>query len=152
MRDRRSLAGICLLLLAAVGCGGSGAGQDAIPKQFVKLPGGQQIQVEVVYKQADMARGMMFRDHLAPDRGMLFLHAEPGKYPYWMYNCKIALDILWLDQSRRIAEISANTPPCPGPASQCPQYGGNVPAQFVLELAAGMAERYGLKLGDEIRF
>lgn len=156
MRAQGHIAGICSVILCAAlllaGCGEESRTGTALAAQAVTLPGGQRIEVEVVYKQEDMAQGMMFRDHLAPDRGMLFLHAQPGEYSYWMYNCKIPLDIIWMDERRRITEISANTPPCAGPASTCPHYGGNVPSQFVLELAAGMAAEYGLKPGDEIRF
>jgi uncharacterized membrane protein (UPF0127 family) len=49
-------------------------------------------------------------------------------------------------------EISANTPPCQAEPSQCPSYGGHRSARFVLELAGGMAAKYGLKEGDAIDF
>ncbi len=116
------------------------------------LPGGQKIRVEVMTSPTDMGRGMMFRDSLAPDRGMLFIHSSPGNYKYWMYQVRIPLDIVWLDQFRRVVEISANTPPCKTRASECPNYGGNARAQFVLELGGGMAEKYNLKPGDTIDF
>lgn len=118
----------------------------------VTLPGGQQVRAEVMSRPEDMARGMMFRDHLAPDRGMLFVHPTPGRYRYWMYQCLIPLDIVWLDAERRIVEISESTPPCKGEAWECPYYGGNHDAQFVVELAGGMARKYGLKLGDRLSF
>jgi uncharacterized membrane protein (UPF0127 family) len=120
--------------------------------QIVTLPRGQQIRAEVSTNPTDMARGMMFRDSLAPDRGMLFMHPSPGLYSYWMYQVRIPLDIIWLDTSRRIVEISANTPPCRTKASQCPSYGGQQKSLFVLELAGGMADKYGLRLGDFISF
>jgi len=100
----------------------------------------------------DMTRGMMFRESLAPDRGMLFFHPEPGLYQYWMYQVLIPLDIIWLDNQRRIVEISPQTPPCKTAASQCPHYGGTQRARYVLELAGGMAEKHGLKLGDTLDF
>lgn len=118
----------------------------------VTLPGGQTIYAEVMTRPEDMMRGMMFRDSLPPDRGMLFAHPAPGRYPYWMFQCLIPLDIIWLDSSRRIVEISPDTPPCRGEASSCPTYGGNYDAQYVLELAGGMARKYNLKVGDTISF
>lgn len=99
-----------------------------------------------------MMRGMMFRDSIAPDRGMLFVHGSPGKYPYWMYQVRIPLDIIWMDLSHRIVEISADTPPCKTQAAACPHYGGNEEAVFVLELGGGMAARYGLRVGDNLAF
>jgi len=119
---------------------------------LVILPGGQQIRAELLTRPEDMMRGMMFRDSLPPDRGMLFVHTAPGRYTYWMHQCLIPLDIIWMDANRRIVEISPDTPPCRTEASQCPHYGGNRESQYVLELAGGMAAKYGLKLGDVISF
>jgi uncharacterized protein len=118
----------------------------------VRLPGGQEIGAEVMSEPADLMRGMMFRESLAPDRGMLFVHPSPGRYPYWMFQCRIPLDIIWMDATKRIVEISANTPPCTGQASTCPSYGGNYEAQYVLELAGGTAQKYGLQPGAAIVF
>jgi len=119
----------------------------------VKLPNGAVIQAEHMRTPQEMMRGMMFRDELKPDHGMLFSHGSPGNFPYWMYQVKIPLDIIWLNGARRIVEISAQTPPCPlGPASKCPQYGGKFESMFVVELAGGVAAKHGLKLGDLLVF
>jgi uncharacterized membrane protein (UPF0127 family) len=83
---------------------------------------------------------------------MLFLHEAPGEYPYWMYQTRIALDIIWMDHDRRIVEISADTPPCKTDQGQCPTFGGHRTAQYVLELAGGMAAKYGLRIGDTLEF
>ena len=94
----------------------------------------------------------MFRDSLAPDRGMLFFHEREGDYSYWMYQTRIPLDIIWMDRYRRIVEIVGQRAAVQDRASQCAHYGGNQRAQFVLELAGGMAAKYGLKLGDILEF
>ncbi len=143
---------ILVLFLTAAGCTSSDPVRDFRSTEVV-LPNGQKITAEVEVDQADMARGMMYRDSLAPGRGMLFIHAKPGRYPYWMYHCKIPLDIVWMDQNKRIVEISANTPPCRSEtASECPNYGGHEEALYVLELAGGMAGKYGLAKGQQVRF
>ena len=135
------------------GCGEKTASNlDALRLRAITLPGGQEILAEVMLHPMDQARGMMFRDSLEPRRGMLFIHDRPGHYTYWMYQVRIPLDILWLDSSKRIVEISANTPPCRTQASECPHYGGRERAQYVLELAGGMAEKYGLKTGQTLVF
>lgn len=120
----------------------------------IKLPDGTVIYAESMRTPQEMMRGMMFRDELKPDRGMLFSHGSPGKYPYWMYQVKIPLDIIWIAGDRRIVEISPNTPPCPAgvQASKCPQFGGNAEALFVVELAGGVAAKHGLKVGDMLVF
>jgi uncharacterized membrane protein (UPF0127 family) len=143
---------LTLLLALAILSGCSAEEPLAAGEQWVTLPGGQRIRAEVLTRPEDMQRGMMFRDSLAPDRGMLFVHGAMGRYPYWMFQCRIPLDIVWMDSNRRIVEISAGTPPCRGEASTCPTYGGHRDSMYVLELAGGMASRYGLKLGSDIAF
>lgn len=126
---------------------------DDLYSREVRLPNGKTIRSEVVHQAMDMKRGMMFRDSLASDRGMLFMHGTPGEYPYWMYQVRIPLDIIWLDSSRRITEMSLNTPPCKAASSsQCPNYGGTKPALYILELAAGEAPKNKLQVGDRLEF
>src|SRR5579884_4196455 len=144
--------GILLLALQA-GCGASQQTVDDLNTRDVTLPNGRVISAELAVDREMMARGLMFRDHLAPDRGMLFIHEKPGHWQYWMYQCKIPLDIIWMDNQRRIVEISANTPPCKAKVSaDCPTYGGHEEARYVLELAAGEAARNHLTTGQEISF
>jgi uncharacterized protein len=148
----RALFCLTALFVALVpGCSPRGDA-NALRTQTITLPSGEQIRAEVLTDPRDMASGMMFREQLPPDRGLLFVHTSPGRYPYWMHNVSVPLDIIWLDSSRTIVEISANTPPCMKPAAQCPNYGGNYQAMFVLELAGGMAEKYGLRPGVTLRF
>ncbi|MEK7406420.1 MAG: DUF192 domain-containing protein [Acidobacteriota bacterium] len=146
------LGTLALSLAALLGCGSKPVTMEEFQTRLVTLPNGQKIRAEVMTHSTDMMRGMMFRDSLAPDRGMLFVHGSPGKYPYWMHQVKIPLDIIWLDANRRIVEISANTPPCLKKASECPNYGGNQKALFILELAGGLAAKYGLLPGDTLSF
>ena len=143
---------LLLALLATAGCGSKTTSLDDYRLREVILPNGTKVMAEQMIRPEDMERGMMFRKSLAPDRGMLFFHTQPGKYPYWMYQVQIPLDIIWMDDDRNIVEISADTPPCPPAATECPVYGGHQTARYVLELAGGMAKKYGLKVGDRISF
>ena len=119
----------------------------------VRLPNGEKYRAEVVTSKFDMSRGMMFRDSLAPDRGMLFIHGEPGLYAYWTYQVRIPLDLIWMDQNRLVTEIVPNAQPCKSDsASTCPKFGGNKRSLFVLELNTGMAAKHKLKPGDRIDF
>lgn len=146
---------LVLLALTMVACGGSSStsNPDDLTLREVTLPRGQKVRAEVMIKQEDMMRGMMFRDSIAPDRGMLFVHGSPGNYKYWMYQVRVPLDIIWINRLHQVVEISANTPPCKEKsASTCPNFGGNQPAMFVLELAGGMAQKYGVQIGSRIEF
>jgi uncharacterized membrane protein (UPF0127 family) len=152
MKSRSPLAIALATAFFLSGCGRRSATVEDFNSQEITFPNGKRVLAEVMIQQADLMRGMMFRDSIAPDRGMLFMHGRPGRYSYWMYQVRIPLDILWLDHDRRIVEISADTPPCKTVASQCPMYGGHEDALYVLELGGGMAAKYGLKLGDTLRF
>ena len=143
---------VLLLALAGAGCGPETAGPEVLGLRAVKLPNGQQIRAEVEMDAVDMQKGMMFRDSLARGCGMLFIHQTPGLYPYWMYQVRIPLDMIWMDASHRIVEISPDTPPCKTKASLCANYGGHQTAQFVLELGGGEARRLGLTLGQTLEF
>ena len=119
----------------------------------VTFPNGKTVIAETMLRPEDQARGMMFRDSLAKDRGMLFVHRADGNYPYWMYQCRIPLDIIWMDHDHRIVEIAADTPPCPSKsARECPSFGGHEKARYVLELAGGGAAMYNLHNGDTLSF
>jgi len=119
----------------------------------VTFPNGKTVAAETMLREIDQMRGMMFRDSLAKDRGMLFVHPAEANYHYWMYQCRIPLDIIWMSHERRIVEISANTPPCPSKAAhECPTFGGHEKARYVLELAGGGAAMYGLHVGDTPSF
>jgi hypothetical protein len=119
---------------------------------LVMLPDGSTVHVELARTDAEHAYGLMERSSLPAGRGMLFIHKQPSEYPYWMYQCKIALDIVWMDAEHRVVEIAADTPPCRGKASTCPNYGGHAEAEFVLELPAGSARKHGIVEGQVVHF
>ena len=141
---------VALALLA--GCGTNSDAVDEFNTTKVTLPDGFVIRAEVMRNEVDMRRGMMFRDSVPVDRGMLFIHGSPGKHTYYMYQVKIPLDIIWLDPRNNVVEISENTPPCTTKASECPVYGGKHDALVVLELAGGVARKHGVKPGATIQF
>lgn len=113
--------------------------------------GGQRYAVEVADDDAERARGLMFRDEMANDRGMLFIHERQELQAYWMKNTRIALDILYFDEARKLVSQQRDVPPCSA-GDRCPPYPSDAPARFVLELNAGEASRLGLKDGVELKF
>ena len=148
-----------LIVLAAVGmaaCHSTRApvsSETELPTTPVTLPNGKVIRAELATEPQEQQRGLMFRTRLAPDHGMLFVFPEPGNHPFWMYHTLIPLDIIWMDASRRVVFLSPNTPPCPSEnARECLNYGGQVTARFVLELAGGSIAAQGLQVGDTLRF
>ncbi len=155
MRGIALVLGLCLASCASPvkDQGGKDAGGSRLPVIPVRLPNGKVIRAELATEPADHQQGLMFRTELAPDRGMLFVFPQPAQQTFWMYQTLIPLDIIWVDRSHRIVFVSAHTPPCPPEQGQnCPHYGGQQAAQYVLELAAGVAGANGLKPGDTLQF
>jgi len=113
--------------------------------------GGNRYQVEIADDDAERARGLMFRDEMAADHGMLFLHDREELQAYWMKNTRIPLDILYFDNARKLVTQQRDVPPCSA-GDACPPYPSNAPARYVLELNAGQAAKLELKDGSELRF
>jgi hypothetical protein len=119
---------------------------------LVMLPDGSTVHVELAKTEAERQFGLMERTSLPQGRGMLFIHDQPSRYSYWMYDCKIALDIIWMDQAHRIVEMSPNTPPCKGKSDTCPSYGGKETSIYVLELPVGSIKAHQLAVGQTVNF
>lgn len=116
----------------------------------IVLPDNSVITVEVASDDATREQGLMYRDQLAADRGMIFLFNQAGEYPFWMKNTLIPLDMIWMDADHRIVHIAHDVPPCK--ADPCPNYPPNAKASSVLELAAGVAAKHHLAEGNVLRF
>ena len=155
---RKTLAWVLSIALAGPGFSANAQGQrvtKVAPRPadtLVMLPDGSTVHVELARTEAERQFGLMERTSLPQGRGMLFIHDEPGRYPYWMYDCKIGLDIIWMDQKRRIVEMSPNTPPCKGEANTCPNYGGRESSVYVLELPVGSIKAHQLAVGQVVNF
>ena len=149
-----ALAALPLLasVIALTSCGPKPTTLEDFPTRPLTLPSGQVIRVETMIDNLDLLRGLMFRTTLAPDRGMLFVHPKLGHYWYWMAQVLIPLDIIWLDSNRTIVEMVDNAQPCKTQASKCEHYGGKQLSAYALEIGAGMANKYGLKLGDTLQW
>jgi uncharacterized membrane protein (UPF0127 family) len=116
----------------------------------ITIPDGTVYSVEVVADSEMRAQGLMFRDHLRPNTGMLFLFPSDGEYAFWMKNTLIPLDIIWIDVNKNIVHIKHDVPPCK--IDDCPSYPPGVQSRYVLELAAGEAKKHNLKVGDRLTF
>ena len=84
---------------------------------------------------------------LPAGQGMLFVFPQPRPERFWMKNCLIPLDMVFMDDAGTIRYVADHAPICT--ADPCPTYGPdeNTAVRFVLELAAGEAARHGLKPG-----
>ena len=154
MRNDALAAAIAAIVLLACGVNNSTTPAAQAPPPAtgprVIFPDKFVVHIETAADEPTRAQGLMYRDQLAPDRGMLFFFAQSGDYPFWMKNTLIPLDMIWIDDQRRIVHVAPNVQPCR--ADPCPSVpaGGN--ARYVLEVAAGVAARHGLANGQTLRF
>ena len=112
------------------------------------LADGTAFTLEVAATEAARERGYMERE-VGPREGMLFVFDEAGRHSFWMKNCRVPLDILWLDASFRIVHLAAAQPPCPA-EGDCPSIVPMRPAHYALEFASGTARAHGLKPGTRV--
>lgn len=101
--------------------------------------------VEVADTPAEQAKGLMFRQELGPDAGMLFDFHESRPVSFWMQNTLIPLDMLFIRSDGTIANIHVNARPL-DPTS-IPSDG---PVEFVLEIPGGRSVELGIKAGDAV--
>ena len=104
--------------------------------------------VEVPDELEEFARGLMFRNHLPWNAGMLFVFNEEEPQTFTMRNTLIPLDMIFIDSSFKIIDIKENVPPCE--QEECPSYPSREPAQYVLEVNAGFVQEKGVKIGDRL--
>jgi uncharacterized membrane protein (UPF0127 family) len=113
------------------------------------FPSGAVFRLEIAADDRSRARGYMFREHVAADEGMLFVFNAPGRHAFWMRDCRVNLDIIWIDEERRVVEIAHDQAPCHAEGT-CPNIFPMRSASYVLEVAGGTARREGLGLGDPV--
>jgi len=114
------------------------------------LPEGQVVYAELAVTDQERQRGLMFREGLNPDQGMLFVFEREAIHSFWMKNMKFCIDIIWLDKDKRIVHIEKNVPPCKN--EDCPSYTPAALSKYVLEIKGGFSEKYELNLYDRVEF
>lgn len=105
------------------------------------------IELEVAKTAEQQAMGLMYRTSLADDRGMLFEFKPARWVNFWMKNCQISLDMIFI-RDGVVTAIEVSAPPCT--ADPCPTYGPDTMVDRVIELRGGRAAELGVKVGDRI--
>ena len=103
--------------------------------------------VELADTEDKRERGLMYRDHLDDNAGMLFIFPAAETAHFWMKNTEIPLDMIFADHSGRVLGIVANAKPY----SQ-DLLGGFIGTSYVLEVNGGFAARHGIVVGDRLDF
>lgn len=146
-RSRRyGLAPMGLVVALSVG-GRTEARPAVIP---LSLPSGKVLRVELMVRDEDRQMGLMFRPSLPVEQGLLFVFERLDFHGIWMKNCRFPIDIVWLDENRKVVDVKEAVPPCAG--DPCPSYGPLRRAAYVLEINAGQARREKVTIGSTLSF
>ncbi|MCG8468039.1 MAG: DUF192 domain-containing protein [Gemmatimonadetes bacterium] len=103
-------------------------------------------QVEIADDEAERSRGLMFREKLGENDGMLFIYPRERTLGFWMKNTLIPLDIAYADREGRIVDIQQMEP------QTLETHDSAAPAQYALEMNQGWFEANGVGIGDRIEF
>jgi uncharacterized protein len=136
---------VLLLLAVAAACGGEDGGG---PKVVIETADGEEeIAVEIADTPEERARGLMGRESLPEDSGMIFVYPEPTEGAYWMKNTLIPLSIAFYDANGEILRI-LDMEPCR--REPCPLYDPGFRYAGALEVNLGAFERMGVREGDRL--
>lgn len=103
------------------------------------------LKIEIADDAYQRETGLMYRQSLEEDSGMLFIFENEAQRGFYMKNTYIPLDLIFLNENFRIVSISRNATP-----KSLETIPSNKPAQYVLEVNAGFSEKWNLKTGDRL--
>src|SRR3989344_4353178 len=150
---RATLCALGVALIFLVACGAPEAtqflprGNSTISLQTAS--GTIPVRVEVMDSEAEWQRGMMSREQLAEDAGMLFAFPDSKVRKFWMKDTLVPLDMLFFDADLQLIHIQHSAPPFK--RDPCPTFGPEKSAQYVLEVNAEWTKEHDVTLGDRLR-
>jgi uncharacterized membrane protein (UPF0127 family) len=142
---------LALIVLAnALSPAGADSRAMRLPVQTVKLvaetaAGERSFSIEVADEPSEQERGLMFREDMPDDRGMLFDLGTTRQASFWMENTPMPLDLLFIGEDGRVRAI------LPGQPFSRAAISPGVPVRFVLELKQGTSVKNGIAPGDRLR-
>ena len=144
MRINRSPIVVAFVLLAAIGCRQSSTAPSGMPTVTMQI-GQRTFTLEVANNDEEKARGLMRRDSMPANWGMIFVFADADERTFYMKNTRIPLDIVFIDETGKVISIKQMQP---YDLSLTPSDG---PARWAIELNQGAAAAAGLKVGDNLK-
>lgn len=143
------LSAVLALMVATAGALAQGSAMrlpvDPEPLVAITSSGEVRFDIEIADEPHERQRGLMFRQSMPADRGMLFVFPAESRQGFWMQNTPLALDLMFVGADGTVRAIAPGTPF--STASISP----DVESQFVLELLAGTAQKMGIEVGDRLR-
>lgn len=120
------------------------------PRVDIVSPDGQQrasVEVEIADTNSKRETGLMYRDHLGQDSGMIFVFKQPDHLNFWMKNTEIPLDMIFADANGKVVGVVANAEPYTESLR-----GVDGDSEYVLEVNGGFAAKHHIEAGDRMVF
>lgn len=157
LMKRVSFVIVCFMAFVSLGCqNGTNGGENALPAgalgplETVKFPlGGVEVEIEIAFYANEQEQGLMFRDSMPENHGMIFVYREPEYLNFWMKNTRIPLSIAFVREDLIIGNIEEmKAGPKQGDPSE--RYHSRYQSRYALEMNTGWFEKHGVKEGDRI--
>lgn len=113
--------------------------------------GPKKITVELAKTSVQQAKGLMYRDGLEKDKGMLFIFPVEQQLSFWMKNTYIDLSIAYIDKNLKIIDIQDMKATSPVETGEPKTYPSKKPAQYALEMTQGWFKKSNIKVGDHLK-
>jgi len=148
---RKKIITLVLLVILLVSVGLFLGGPKESEIIIVEFPNGKTMETEVASTPEKLLFGLAFREGLPADTGMLYIFESTGLHRVQTKQFRIAVDMLWVDESRHVVHILEHVPPCA--QDPCPLYGPpSEPVRYLIEADAGYVRREGIAAGMELKF
>ncbi len=121
------------------------SGQAPLKTEVLRI-GQTKIKAEIADTEVTRNQGLSNLKGLNKNTGMLFIFDKPGFYGFWMKDMKFSLDIIWIDETWKIIDITKNVSPKSFPTT----YMSKEPVKYVLEVSANFTSQNDLNIGDTI--
>jgi len=105
------------------------------------------LDIEFAISEYETQTGLMYRDSMAKNQGMLFIFDDVRLRSFYMKNTRIPLDIIYLSENLEIVSFQKNARPL-----DTKSLPSDAPAKYVLEISGGLADEWGLKIGDRLQY
>lgn len=115
----------------------------------IKFENKRVINAEIASTQKEKALGLMHRQSMNEDEGMLFVFDYASNYSFWTKNMNFAIDIIWIGADFRIVDITEDAEPCKS-IEKCKSYMPAKKAKYVIEVVSGFADKNNLTIGQKI--
>lgn len=116
-----------------------------LPKAIIN---GVEIELEIARTPEEQARGLSGRGSLEANAGMLFVYGTPAVPGFWMKEMNFPIDIIWIDENKKIVDMSEN----PAPETFPQVFYSRSPVLYVLEVNANWAKDHNVSSGDTVTF